>query len=297
MHLFTAPDTPIPRTAIDWNALPPEDLQSLWNAWGRNMPVDVAGSHLLNVLPSSVFTWRVPDGEEDASPSLDHYKIEFFYARVCTLAADVVYDLRHAFAPHVFDRVEAHLLEHNFDFSATSADIFVQRLQIFAISNVRLVLSDDDFILLEPFGELQDDAAPAARATRQNADAAPPGQIFQPDPLSRIWPAKLRIEQLVVKGTLDPYSVLVALLGPRLRRADRLAPGGQFQIAVAALKSWSTQFDIDDVQMLGPFLAQKLKYEIPFAIASGDTDFPSVPFARRSRSPRQGPRARCARRY
>ena len=49
------------------------------------------------------------------------------------------------------------------------------------------------------------------------------------------------------------------LLGPRLRRADRLAPGGQFQIAVAALKSWSMQFDIDDVQMLGPFLAQKLK--------------------------------------
>ena len=72
MHLFTAPDTPIPRTAIDWNALPPEDLQSLWNAWGRNMLVDVAGSHLLNVLPSSVFIWRVPDGEEDASPSLDH---------------------------------------------------------------------------------------------------------------------------------------------------------------------------------------------------------------------------------
>ena len=90
MHLFTAPDTPIPRTAIDWNALPPEDLQSLWNAWGRNMPVDVAGSHLLNVLPSSAFTWRVPDGEEDASPSLDHYKIEFFYARVCTLAAGVL---------------------------------------------------------------------------------------------------------------------------------------------------------------------------------------------------------------
>ena len=140
MHLFTAPDTPIPRTAIDWNALPPEDLQNLWNAWGRNMPVDVAGSHLLNVLPSSAFTWRVPDGEEDASPSLDHYKIEFFYARVCTLAADVVYDLRHAFAPHVFDRVEAHLLEHNFNFSATSADIFVQRLQIFAISNVRRLL-------------------------------------------------------------------------------------------------------------------------------------------------------------
>ena len=25
-----------------------------------------------------------------------------------------------------------------------------------------------------------------------------------------------------------------------------------------------------------PFLAQKLKYEVPFAIASGDTDFPSV---------------------
>ena len=111
MHLFTAPDTPIPRTAIDWDALPPEDLQRLWNAWGHNMPVDVAGSRLLNVLPSSVFTWRVPDGEEDASPSLDHYKIEFFYARVCTLAAGVVYDLRHAFAPHVFDRVEAHLLE------------------------------------------------------------------------------------------------------------------------------------------------------------------------------------------
>ena len=90
MHLFTAPDTPIPRTAIDWDALPPEDLQRLWNAWGHNMPVDVAGSRLLNVLPSSVFTWRVPDGEEDASPSLDHYKIEFFYARVCTLAAGVL---------------------------------------------------------------------------------------------------------------------------------------------------------------------------------------------------------------
>ena len=213
MHLFTAPDTPIPRTAIDWNALPPEDLQSLWNAWGRNMPVDVSGSHLLNVLPSSVFTWRVPDGEEDASPSLDHYKIEFFYAKVCTLAADIVYDLRHAFAPHVFDRVEAHLLEHNFNFSATSADIFVQRLQIFAISNVRLVLSDDDFILLEPFGELQDDAAPAARATRANADPAPQEPVFVHDPLSRIWPAKLRIKQLVVKGTLGPYSVLVVLLG------------------------------------------------------------------------------------
>ena len=70
---------------------------------------------------------------------LDHYKIEFFYSKVCTLAVDVAYDLRHAVAPHVFDRVEAHLLAHNFNFSATTADIFVQRLQVFAISNVRIV--------------------------------------------------------------------------------------------------------------------------------------------------------------
>ena len=102
MHLFTAPDTPIPRTAIDWDALPPEDLQRLWNAWGHNMPVDVAGSRLLNVLPSSVFTWRVPDGEEDASPSLDHYKIEFFYARVCTVDGHItkyVVDYDRLFVP------------------------------------------------------------------------------------------------------------------------------------------------------------------------------------------------------
>ena len=42
MHLFTAPGTPIPRTAIDWDALPPEDLQRLWNACAEN-PLNIVG--------------------------------------------------------------------------------------------------------------------------------------------------------------------------------------------------------------------------------------------------------------
>ena len=51
---------------------------------------------------------------------------------------------------------------------------------------------------------------------------------------------------LIMAGKLAPYGDVAALLGKRLRREERLHPGGQFQMAVAVLKAWSMVYGMDD---------------------------------------------------
>ena len=163
MHLTSDP-LAMPTSAAEWHALTPDQMLALWNAWGDDMLVGISDSHLLNALPSDVLVWRIPDGQEDAVPFLEHHKIEFYYARLCCLSSEVIdVDLGMAIAPYVFDRVETHLISNSFDFSPTTVDIFAQHLESFtACGNVRIILSLDDFVELEPLGHLPVPAPPVA---------------------------------------------------------------------------------------------------------------------------------------
>ena len=165
-----------------------------------------------------------------------------------------------AIAPYVFDRVEAHFTSNSFDFSSTTVGIFVQRLESFtACGNVRIILSLDDFVELEPFGHIPVPAAPvAARASRRTpGEEDEPVFVHDERPMSGPPRSTFVISSLVAPSartrSSPRFSARVCVVLCALNPA-----GGQFQISVVALKNWSVQFGIDNVGMLGTLLANKL---------------------------------------
>ena len=122
-----------------------------------------------------------------------------------------------------------------------------------------VVLSLDDFVYLEPDGVTP--PVPPAQQQRRSAQPVAPPQ-FVADPQNKMWPLRIKFMDLIMAGKLAPYGDVAALLGKRLRREERLRPGGQFQMAVAVLKAWSMAYDIDDPDVLGVLLAQKIKIDV-----------------------------------
>ena len=233
MHLTRSGTTEMPTTFAEWHALEPIQKSNLFDAWGDLMLVNISDAHLFHTLPPSVVTYKIPDGEDDPVPYIEHHKIEFLYSRVCCLDSEVVgLDLSSAIAPRALDKVEAHLVANNFDFSPTTMHILAQRLELFGISNERLILTPDDFIPLEPFGSWVQPAGRAGASTRNTAGAQEEQEpVYVPDELSLVWPGKIDLRNLFSHGTLGPYAILAGILGPRLRREMRLEHNGQFQIS------------------------------------------------------------------
>ena len=265
-----------PETDDGSNALSREQILALYGGATPRLLVDVSDSNLLKCVPSLDYVLHDLDGEEVFNTFIELHVIEFYYSCICSLGDDCYsLDLTRAIAPWALDRVEAHLAANGFDYSETTEGIFKQRLRLFALDPAiePVVLSLDDFVYLEPDG-VTPPVAPAQVGARRAAPAAPPQ--FVPDPQNKMWPLRIKFMDLIMAGKLAPYGDLAALLGKRLRREERLRPGGQFQMAVAVLKAWSMAYDIDDPDVLGVLLAQKIKIDVPPEIANGNVRHPAI---------------------
>ena len=110
MHLTRSGTTEMPTTFAEWHALEPIQKSNLFDAWGDLMLVNISDAHLFHTLPPSVVTYKIPDGEDDPVPYIEHHKIEFLYSRVCCLDSEVVgFDLSSAIAPRALEDRELHV--------------------------------------------------------------------------------------------------------------------------------------------------------------------------------------------
>ena len=168
MHLKSVYAIDWPDTDIGWNQLDPVTQEALYVAATSRMLVNVSGSMLLQCATSLDFVHLDLDGDDEFTPFIDLHVIESYYSCICSIGDDCAnLDLTRGIAPWALDRVEAHLVANNFDFSPTTESIFKQRLRLFA-SNSRIeqvILSVDDFVYLEPDGVVPPQGGGAACAT------------------------------------------------------------------------------------------------------------------------------------